>query len=250
VVKLDVDRSDGEHESYYLDPQTWLEVARRSPGSDFGEPTPMWTTYFDFRPVGGLVVPHRLEMEYGIRHLVQEVEAVELDRAVEAERFAMPLSEGMAPLRALAGEWEVAIETRGSPRAPFAKTAASSTITALHGGNVLEERLSWVNQGIPFSVVRLRSWDRFRKLHKVAEIDDFTSHLNLLEGTLAGGRLVVSNERTGTPAELFGQTYHDRVTLSAITPDGFQVEAELSTDGGKTWWLATKAVYARKPPAS
>jgi hypothetical protein len=47
--------------------------------------------YFsDFRTVDGLVIPHRIEREYGARHTVTKVEKVRLNPELEDGVFAMP----------------------------------------------------------------------------------------------------------------------------------------------------------------
>jgi hypothetical protein len=247
TLVVELKRADGEEESWHLDPQTGLEVARLSPGSDYGQPMPQWTYFSDFRTVQGLVLPHRLDVEYGIRFLAQTVEEVEVDAAVDLALFRLPPSEGMAVLAPLAGEWEVDVETRGSPRAELAKAPpTTSTIQSLLDGNVLEERLTWENQGVPLSVVRTRTWDRFRKVYRFVEVDDYSSHLNVAEGTFADGQVTVSNEKTGTTLDAFGQVFHQRDRTFGIGAAGFTVETELSTDAGKTWFVATKYTYRRK----
>jgi hypothetical protein len=247
TIELKLSRSDGEEEAWHLDPETGLEVARRSTGSDYGQPMEQWTYYSDFRAVDGLVLPHRVDLEYGIRAVALTVEAVEVGTTVDPAIFRLPPSEGMAILAPLAGDWRVEIETRGGPRAEFSKTESTSTIRWLVDGNVLQERLSWDNQGTPSSVVRTRNWDRFRKVYRFVEVDDFAGFLNVQEGTFADGQVTVSNEKTGTTFEGFGAVFHQRDRTFAIGPDGFSVETELSTDGGKSWFVATKYAYRRQP---
>ena len=62
---------------------------------------------------------------------------------------------------------------------------------------------------------------------------------------LADGALVVSNEKSGTTLDAFGQVFHQRDRTFDIGPDGFAIETEISTDGGKTWFVATKYRYRR-----
>ena len=57
-----------------VDPGTFLEVARLSRTTDFGQEMDLWTYFSDFRDVQGIVNPHRIEMEYGTRHVVREVD--------------------------------------------------------------------------------------------------------------------------------------------------------------------------------
>ena len=50
---------------------------------------------------------------------------------------------------------------------------------------------------------------------------------------------------SGTTLDAFGQVFHQRDRTFDIGPDGFAVETEISTDGGKTWFVATKYRYRR-----
>jgi hypothetical protein len=99
-------------------------------------------------------------------------------------------------------------------------------------------------------VVRIRNWDRFRKVYRFVEVDDFAGYLNVQEGGAADGQVTVSNEKTGTTLDAFGQQFHQRDRTFEIGPDGFSLETELSTDGGKTWFVATKYRYRRAAAAA
>ena len=58
AIGIKLTRPDESVETWYLDPETFLEFARESPGSDFGTPMPATTYFDDFREVGGIKVPH------------------------------------------------------------------------------------------------------------------------------------------------------------------------------------------------
>lgn len=51
----------------------------------------MERAYFsDFRKVDGLVIPHRIEKEFGARHTVTKVERIRVNPDLEDTVFAMP----------------------------------------------------------------------------------------------------------------------------------------------------------------
>lgn len=82
--------------------------------------------------------------------------------------------------------------------------------------------------------------------YRVTEISEVSTFLDVQEGELDGrNRLVVSNVPTGTTLPAAGHTVHGRTTISDITADSFIIEKEISTDGGREWSLAAKAVYTR-----
>ena len=93
TLRLELTRSNGWVETWHLDPRTYLEVAVDSKVFDYSQmPQEMQErAYFsDFRTVDGLVIPHRIEKEYGARHTVTRVERIRVNPEVEDGVFAMP----------------------------------------------------------------------------------------------------------------------------------------------------------------
>jgi outer membrane protein assembly factor BamB len=93
TLRLELTRSNGWVETWHLDPRTYLEVAVDSKVFDYSQlPQEMqeraW--FSDFRTVDGLVIPHRIEKEYGARHTVTRVERIRVNPEVEDRVFAMP----------------------------------------------------------------------------------------------------------------------------------------------------------------
>lgn len=87
--KLRMTRKDGSEETWYLDPSTWLELARVDHTFDSTGTKERWTYYSDFRTVEGLVIAHRQDQEYGIRHVALTVETVQVNPEIDPGRFAM-----------------------------------------------------------------------------------------------------------------------------------------------------------------
>ena len=56
---------------------------------------------------------------------------------------------------------------------------------------------------------------------------------------------MLSNIDTGTTWETFGTTIRSRLSIYEIGDDGFKLEYEVSTDGGETWWAASRATCQR-----
>jgi hypothetical protein len=87
--KLKVTRKDGSEETWYLDPSTFLELARVDRTYDSTGIKERWTYYSDFRTAEGLVIAHRQDQEYGIRHVALTVEKVAVNPEIDAGRFEM-----------------------------------------------------------------------------------------------------------------------------------------------------------------
>ncbi|MFP5284314.1 MAG: PQQ-binding-like beta-propeller repeat protein [Thermoanaerobaculia bacterium] len=94
TLRLELTRSNGWVETWHLDPRTYLEVAVDSKVFDYSQlPQEMQERAYlsDFRTVDGLVIPYRIEKEYGARHTVTRVEKVRVNPEVEDRVFAMPV---------------------------------------------------------------------------------------------------------------------------------------------------------------
>ncbi|MCP4205274.1 MAG: DUF1579 domain-containing protein, partial [bacterium] len=145
--------------------------------------------------------------------------------------------------QAMAGEWDVKLERRQSPQAPWQESQITSTIEARMGGAMLEE--TYVSpQGI--EGLRTFTYDRFKERYRLTQMNSYTSHLDVQEGAYQDGRLTVSNADTDTSWQGFGRTFHQRLSFFDITPEGFKAEAEQSVDGGENWFVNRKATYTRK----
>jgi outer membrane lipoprotein-sorting protein len=89
AIKLKVIRKDGAEETWYLDVSTFLELARFDRTLDLPDSEERWTYYSDFRAVDGLVIPHRQDQEYSIRHVSLTVEKVQINPEIDPGRFKL-----------------------------------------------------------------------------------------------------------------------------------------------------------------
>lgn len=96
VVKLEVTLPDGSEETWYLDAESSLEVAIDNQVNDFtqsGEPMRQRAFFDDFRDVGGLVIPFRVDYEFGHRLESMTVEEASVDGEIDAAIFSPPETE-------------------------------------------------------------------------------------------------------------------------------------------------------------
>lgn len=253
TVALGVTLAGGAVETWHLDPATFLEVAVDSKVLDFTQtmdPVDERAYFSDFREVGGIVIPHRVEREYLSRHTVLEIEELTVNPTLDDARFAMPLSEAMEALRPLAGGWRLSIAIPSRGEEPWQTVETTSTITPLLDGALLEERFTSDQPFGPVRVVRRRSWDAERGVYRFTQADDESPGLEVFEGTLEDGRLTVTKASTGTAPETGETEVLVRQVTSDIGPDGFKVEWERSTDGGATWAVTARSTYRRASDGS
>jgi hypothetical protein len=244
---LKVTLASGAEEHWYLSRDTFLEFARTYTASDFGNPLPGRRYFADFRTVGGLTLPHRIEDEFGTRHRVMEVESVQVNPNLDAVRFAMPIPEGMAALAPLVGEWAVTVSLSPYPGAPPVDLPGSATLRSLFDGGLLEEELVYTLQGSKIVNRRHWSYDRFGKVYRLLTYDNFSYHPGLSEGTLEEGVLTLLSK---TPWQQQGQSQLDRRKVSEISAAGFTVVEEVSNDGGESWQPGVRLRYERHPGSS
>ena len=90
---LQLTRADGSAVTVWLDAVTSLEVKRTQLGPVMGQMKPLDIFTSDYREVGGLKVPHKIEI--GLAGAKQRmailIDAVELNVKLERTRFARPL---------------------------------------------------------------------------------------------------------------------------------------------------------------
>jgi len=99
--KLVVRGREGPPRTLHLDVRTHLVVQTIDMRSVDGKPVEMVTEVSDYRPLGGLVFPHRIEV--GPRGKPERqrlvIQNVEINPPIDASRFAMPDARRRAPAR-------------------------------------------------------------------------------------------------------------------------------------------------------
>jgi hypothetical protein len=241
VLQIKVTRSDGSEETWYLDSETYLEVACDSPGSDFGTPFPQRTYFDDFREVGDLVIAHYVESEWYTRSQVMEIDTIELDVDVAGIRFAPPPPTGMDRLLPLAGTWSVKVEDRPGAGGAARETMLTMTITSRIGGALLEAHYTNEN-GI--DVISSLTYDRFRKCYRLTRIDSFMTYLDIQEGSFEEGQLKL-DAGPDTSFQMDGRTFHQATVIRDITEDGFVEERLLRIGDNETWITNQRLTYTR-----
>ncbi len=245
ALGIKLTRPDGQEETWYLDPQTYLEYARTAPGSDFGRPLPQRTFYDDFREVEGVKIPYLVETQWYTRDRVMHVAKIEVNVEVDPAYFNMPAPEGMADLLHMVGRWKVAVAQRSQPDAPLRESELELEIGSAMDGKVIESHYSTEEgQEIMWSL----SFDTFRKAYRLTEFRSSRGYMDIQQGTFDdAGTLTLSNVATETSYQVADLTVHGRFNVSEITPDSFKIEREASIDGGESWWVAVTETYTRRP---
>ncbi len=247
LLALKLTREAGRVETWYLDPQSYLAVARVSQGSDFGDPMPQTTFFDDFREVNGLKIPFVEETTFGTRHRLLEVSKVELNLPVDESLFLKPYPDAMKRLGGLVGEWEVKGEVRDNPNQPWLDFNGSAVIENMLDGNLFLERFNVVGNAVA-PVVRTWSHDQFRDHYTIIATSKDTGLADVLQGSWKDGVLSADNVAAGTSTTDGQTTFFHRLRLTDLGNDNFVVEEDQSMDGGTRWFNRTKLTYKRKRP--
>ncbi len=245
AIHLTATYADGVVESWYLNPETYLEMASIGPGVDFTTPVEQSTFFADFRTVDGLVLPHLIETQFSIRDRVMVIEHLAVNAEIDDALFSMPPPTGMERLQHLVGEWQVTVAVRSlhHPEAGWKEHQTTSSISSLSSRGLLQERMSYSTlRGIQVERVLQWSYDRFGECYRVTEFDDYTSHVGVLQGMFdEENRLTLET----ASYQAFGRSVRDRYVVSGLTADGFTLDRYTSTDDGKTWVQPSRFTYTR-----
>lgn len=241
---FEVVRNEDHKEIWHLDPDTYLEMARISPGSEFGRPITQTTIYDDFRNVQGVQIPFYTETEFHTRHRVMEIEKIEINTAISSDVFKWPVHEALSDLQIMEGTWNVTVEDRSRPQQPWQKSETTSVIEKGIRGHVFFEKTTFGQPGNQSETIRQWAYDPFKSVYRVTQINDHTTHLNLFEGTMENGLLKLDNSKTQTPWSMYGTTFHEGLQWKK-EGNGFRIEILRSTDGGTNWFVNQRLTFTK-----
>ncbi len=242
AIELELTRKDGTSERWFLDPETYLEMARVSPGSDFGNPMEQRTVFDDFREVDGVRIPFFTETQWYTRDRVLAIDAIETNVDIDRSMFGVPAPPGMGDFLGMAGTWKVASSWRNSPQEPFQEGERETTVESALGGVLVRERFVSAS-GEPQEWTL--TYDRHAARYRMTMIGKSTGLLDVLEGVRGeDGTLTLDDVETGTTFETFGYVIHTRCTIVPPTDAGFEIRVEAAIAGDTlNWFEVAKEVY-------
>jgi len=154
-------------------------------------------------------------------------------------------TEAMSALKGMLGKWSVKTEMI-NPEGAWATQGSDSVSIKARLNNMLfaethTERLS----GQSLVVETDYSYDQYRQVYRARAMDDTFGLMDIYEGNLENGILVLTNIRAGTSFPL-DETRQMNFRLTVpVTGDERVMEIDQSIDAGETWSSFFKLTYQR-----
>jgi hypothetical protein len=239
MLVLRVTRQNKQVETWYLDAETYLEYKTITQWIDFATPVHTESYYDDFRVVGALTIPFFVERMFTNRHLVTQIEEIELNPEIDSSLFSAPPCKGMQKLSGLEGEWDVKVEM---PNRLGNWVIADSTTTSvgwIHR-DILQSKIFY---GGAFPATNILTWTYHRRdgRYQMSVLNDFFSTTEVFEGNFNDATLVMENIHSTQGENKTPLQYRFHIEGT----DYMLMERLRSTDKGETWTVFEKVHFRR-----
>lgn len=87
------------------------------------------------------------------------------------------------------------------------------------------------------------SYDQFQRKYRMSSIDQVSGLLDIYEGNLQEGKLVIDNVAKDTYYTMGGKNYYNRLTLSKISTNEGLMLIEGSDNRGEKWQLISQVLF-------
>lgn len=238
---IQLTRSNGFEETWYLRTDNYLEYKCKSQWVDFATQIPAESFYEDFRTINGLVIPFYEERNYGQRNTVQKISAVEFNLPFDRKILEMPKSPEMQKLAFLEGQWEVKAETWVARRKKWFPVDQTTSEIAFEGNNMLRERMT-LSVDYVQPMVQQFSFHKSTQKYRMTQYNDFSSETELFTGQFEGAALVM--DKYYMPSST-GPASMERYVFTPVNDNEFTVEVKTSSDQGANWDDSLKLSYVR-----
>jgi len=140
------------------------------------------------------------------------------------------------------GIWDVSMQYRMSPEAPWTEADAVNTNNMILDGCVLESVLEGDMDGMPMKGIGMTTYSRGLGKWQTMWTDNMGMGISLYTGGFADGKMVFA----GQDMMPGGVKMLSRVTSYNITDTTYDWMMENSMDDGQTWYTSMKATYTKR----
>ncbi len=187
-------------------------------------------------------IPKTATILVGLLILSTQVFAGEAEEALTQELSQMGPPAEMKQVEYLIGTWDYSWKMKVNPADTiWVESIGTEKYESVYGGAALQFTNSQVMMGMPFVAGGLMCYDRETKKWQMTWTDNFSARISLYTGTrTADGSVFEGTETMNGVATLY------RMTVSKLTPTGFDWTGEMSSDNGKTWVVWGLAKYTKR----
>lgn len=148
-------------------------------------------------------------------------------------------------LSPLLGEWRVTLYRLGEAGEWVEESADDVFFEPSLNGLLLTERMLQRISGEGFELKTDYMFDQYRDVYRLAVADDTFGLMDIYEGQLEDGALIVTNLKSGTGFPLDAETMMNFRLTIPVASGNRQMTIDQSTDAGATWRPFYRADYAR-----
>ena len=141
----------------------------------------------------------------------------------------------------LVGTWNVTMEMRMDPGAPWMTSTGTAKFHYVAGGAAVQMDYESDMMGMPFVGMSQTTFNRQTGEWTDTWIDNMGAYTSVYTGKMQDGKKVLEGKDY-----MMGNVWLTRATTWNITDTAFQWQMEHSTDDGKTWFVGMKAEYKKQ----
>jgi hypothetical protein len=242
LLVLELTRSNGKKESWYLDPETYLEYLCVSEWVDFGWPNQAETFFDDFREVQGLIIPFYIDRTFGQRNRILEIQKITLNPQIDLSIFEMPRKEELEKLSFMEGEWEVTVEVM-TRRGTWYPVGSYPSKIQFKSPTNMEEFFEY-ERILPISKTTSYTFHDQSKKYRISIFNELSASLELFEGAFDNSNFVFDN--SGITIDGLADKNYLRGEIVKLENGGFTLTMQSSSDKGKTWNPTDKFTYTKR----
>lgn len=156
----------------------------------------------------------------------------------------VPLAK-MQALEMLAGQWQMTVYVTEDDGKTWTPTAPQDVeLKFVHKGMMLEE-VPGDLASPGFHMRTFITYDQYRQVYRKAALDDVWGILDLYQGTVEDGKLVVDNLDAGTFFPIDERTWRGFRLTMELKPDRRWMWIDKTDNNGMTWQPAFKSEYVK-----
>jgi hypothetical protein len=140
----------------------------------------------------------------------------------------------------LLGSWDVAVQYRMAPQAPWQTSQAKATTKKIMDGCAIRQDFAGSFMDMPMKGLEILTYNRETQRYESMWLDDMGARMSISAGDFADGKLVMTGEDMQMGMKWLMRTVSEQSDENTVS-----FTMEMSSDEGATWFESMKMVYTR-----